>query len=295
MHPRFSGMFYFYPMQAFNFNGKIYPSGTAVVGPQNRGLRYGDGIFETLRFKDDQLILADEHFARLWKGLHALGFAVPKLLSPELLETQIRQLLEKNKISSARVRINMFRGDGGLYDPENLNPNYIIETWPLNIQHSALQENGLQICLYRECEKATGKFSNLKHNNYLPYLMGALHAKTNRCNDALIFNSNHRICDSTMANVFIIKNKEIFTPALEEGCVAGVMRAQIINTLKSSDSPVIEMPITENDLLEADEIFLSNAIYRIRWVAGCEGKIFHCQQTRDLFEQLQQTNPAVFC
>jgi len=287
-------MFYFYPMQAFNFNGKIYPSGTAIVGPENRGLRYGDGIFETLRFKDDQLILADEHFARLWKGLNALGFTVPKLLSPELLEAQTRQLLEKNKISSARVRINMFRGDGGLYDPETQHPNYIIETWPLNIQHATLQENGLQICLYRECEKAPGKFSNLKHNNYLPYLMGAMHAKTSRCNDALIFNSNHRICDSTIANVFIIKNNKIITPPLEEGCVAGVMRAQVIQQLKSAN-PVHEIPITETDLLDADEIFLTNAIYRIRWVAGCEGKIFHCQQTRALFEQLQQTNPAVFC
>jgi branched-chain amino acid aminotransferase len=70
-----------------------------------------------------------------------------------------------------------------------------------------LNENGLQCILFKDALKSVDAYSNLKHNNYLPYLMGALQAKKMKCNDAIIFNANLNICDSTIANVFLIKEK----------------------------------------------------------------------------------------
>lgn len=281
-------------MKYFNYNGKIFEDGTPVIGPDNRGLRYGDGLFETIRYSGNQLILADEHFARLWKGIKLLGFNIPKLFTPEKLESQIRELVEKNKQVTARIRLSIFRGNGGLYDADNHTPNYTIQSWPAG-NYKTLNDNGLQLCIYRDARKVIDRFSNIKHNNYLPYFMGALYAKENQYNDAIILNDQNRICDSTIANIFIIKDGIIHTPSLAEGCIAGTMRDFIMRELSKPDFIIEEGSIDQRFILEADEVFLSNSIYNIRWVASIEGKKYSSNLTRKIFESLQQTNSSVFC
>ena len=155
-------------MTFVNFNGKILKDDQPIITVSNRGLRYGDGIFETIKLKNGILILKDEHFARFWKGLQLLQFDIPKLWSPEKFEEQILQLTNKNKITSARVRLTVIRGDGGLYDPKDNIPNYIIETIPLAENTGNLNENGLQLCIYKDAVKSIDSFSNFKPNNYLP-------------------------------------------------------------------------------------------------------------------------------
>ena len=87
----------------------------------------------------------------------------------------------------------------------------------------------------------------------------------------------------------------IYTPRLEEGCVAGIMRKFIIQRIAASGYSIIETEITKEMLLEADEVFLSNSIYNIRWVAAMADKKYSNILTRQFFENLHQTNPAVFC
>ncbi len=282
-------------MNYFNFNGKILEENKLVIGVSNRGLRYGDGLFETIKYKNNELIMADEHFARIWKGMQLLQFDIPKLFTPERIHQQTIELLKKNKQNSSRVRITIIRGDGGIYDAVNHAPNYIIQTWPLDTDHSMINENGLQLCIYTEAKKMADHFSNIKHNNYLPYFMGALFAKEQQCNDAILLNNHERICDSTIANVFIIKNEMIYTPQLEEGCVAGIMRKYIIQNIDASGYSITETLITKEMLLEADEVFLSNSMYNIRWVAAIANKKYSNNITRQLFEYFHQTNAAVFC
>ena len=289
-------IFYFhYYMNYFNFNGKTFEENTPVISASNRGVRYGDGLFETMKFKNNELVLADEHFARLWKGLQLLKFDIPKLFTAENLQQQIIQLANKNKHVEARIRLSLIRGDGGLYDAKNHSPNYTIQSLPLAGDHSILNENGLQLCVYHDAKKMIDNFSNIKHNNYLPYFMGALFAKQKQCNDAIILNNNNRICDSTMANIFVIKDKTIYTPSLSEGCVAGIMRKFIIQNIHATGYTIVEKEITKELLSDADEAFLSNSIYNIRWVAGIEEKKYSNTITRSIFESFRKTNPAVFC
>ena len=282
-------------MNYFNFNGKVFEEHTPVIGTSNRGLRYGDGLFETIKYKNNELIMADEHFARLWKGMQLLQFDIPKLFTSENLQQQIIQLLKKNNQSDARVRLSVIRGDGGLYDTKNHSPVYIIQSWQLAPDNAILNQNGLQLCIYNGAKKMTDSFCNIKHNNYLPYFMAALFAKEQQCNDAIILNNYDRICDSTIANIFIIKNETIYTPSLSEGCVAGVMRKFIIQNITSLGYSIIETELTGKMLLDADEIFLSNSIYNIRWVAAIEQKKYSNAITGKIFEGFRKTNPAVFC
>jgi branched-chain amino acid aminotransferase len=125
--------------------------------------------------------------------------------------------------------------------------------------------------------------------------MGALQAKKMKCNDAIIFNSNLNICDSTIANVFLIKENIIYTPALSEGCVAGVMREFVINELRKNNFNVVEQTVTESDLANADEVFLTNSIYNMRWVSNIENHNYLNKLTREIYHLLKQTNPNEFC
>lgn len=281
-------------MLYFNFNGKTLPESTLITGPDNRGLRYGDGLFETMRYDAKQgLLLGQEHFERLWHGLSLMKFRLPALLTPSLLETETLQLIRKNNLQQARIRITITRGNGGIFDT-NTSTDYLVQAWPLTATHT-LNENGLQLCIHRDATKNSDAFSHLKHNNYLPYIMAAIEAIEKKCNDAIVLNNHSRIADTCIANIFLIKDQTIFTPALEEGCVAGIMRQYIIDSLKNSPWTIIEKPISEEELLNADEVFLTNSIYHVRWVAGIESKLYTNTTIQKIFRLLMQTNPAVFC
>ena len=254
-------------MTYFIFNGKICKAPLSVVGADNRGLRYGDGLFETMKLKNGRLLFEDEHFARLWNGMKVLQFEIPKHFTADSLLQEITQLAKKNGHENiVRVRLNVFRGDGGLYDATNHSPNYIIQTWALPETNGEWNSNGLVLGIYREVKKSCDILCNLKHNNYLPYILAALNAKKEKWNDAIILNTNERICDTTIANIFVIKNEMISTPALSEGCVAGVLRKYLVKELESKQFQVKQSQIDIEELLSADEIFLTNSIYNIRWV-----------------------------
>ncbi len=281
-------------MGFLNLNGKFYPEGSAIITADSRAFRYGDGLFETIKYKNGQFTLLQNHLLRLWQGLDLLEFDRPKLFTKQLLRDELADLVRKNKDEHSRIRLTIFRGSGGLYDPENLQPNYVIQSMPL-AGAGGLNSNGLDVALYKDALKTCDAFSNLKHNNYLPYVMGALFAKKHKCNDALIFNQHLRICDSTIANIFIVKNNTILTPALSEGCVAGVMRDFLLKQIPALGVSCETGGLTEEMLLDADEVFLTNSIYNIRWVASIGSKRYTNQVCRQIFNELTQTNPEDFC
>jgi len=277
-------------MDYFNFNGKMYPGGSPVVGADNRGLRYGDGLFETMKMKSGKIIFEDEHFARLWKGLNVLQFDIPKHFSAGKLQKEIGLLANKNKHqAAARIRLNVFRGDGGLYDAKNHVPNFIIQSWLLPEGNGEWNSNGLVMGIYEDAKKSCDILSNLKHNNYLPYVMAALAAKKEKWNDAILLNTHGRICDTTIANIFIIKDKVVYTPSLSEGCVAGIMRKSVIRHLLNTNHELVEKDINTETLLTADEVFLTNSIYNLRWVQRIGDSIYGNLATQKMFSSFLPT------
>jgi branched-chain amino acid aminotransferase len=277
-------------MNYFNFNGKLYPEGSPIIGADNRGVRYGDGLFETIKMKNGKLLFEDEHFARLWKGLRVLEFDIPKHFTAEVLQKEIGALVLKNgHEGAARIRLNILRGDGGLYDAKNHLPNYIIQSWPLAQGNGEWNSNGLVLGIYDAAKKSCDILSNLKHNNYLPYVLAALTAKKEKWNDAIILNTHGRICDTTIANIFTVKDGVAYTPSLQEGCVAGVMRRVVIQNILNFNGRVVEKDISIADLLEAEEVFLTNSMYHIRWVQRIGEKTYQNGTTHKIYSALQPT------
>jgi branched-subunit amino acid aminotransferase/4-amino-4-deoxychorismate lyase len=238
-----------------------------------------------MRLIAGNILLKDYHFERLFLGLEVLKFNTPALFTKQKIEKEIRELSKKNECErSARIRLSVSRGNGGLYECDN-KFSYLIECWPL--EQKALNENGLVIDIFPDARKSIDVFSNLKSANYLPYVMAAIWAKENKLNDALILNQHDRICDSTIANIFWVKDNNIFTPPLNEGCVAGVMRKKILELGSgNSDYLVQESVLTQEILLQADEVFLTNAIAGIRWVKECRNKVYKNTMSGKIFALL---------
>lgn len=256
-----------HPDGFFNFNGKLYKNDKTVISVSNRSFRYGDGCFETMKMIKGKIILEAYHMERLFTSLQTLQLDMPTYFLTDNFKEQVIEVAKKNHHKkSARIRVTIARGDGGLYDTENNQPNYVIQTWDMNSANNKLNENGIVTDIYSKAKKVCDGFSHIKSNNYLCYAMAALWAKEQKLNDAIILNPHDRVADTTIANVFIVKDGVIKTPALTEGCVSGVMRKFLLKCLRTESMPVEETQITADDILNASEVFFTNAISGIRWV-----------------------------
>ena len=278
-------------MEYFIYNGKTYKEESPILSVNSRGLKYGDGLFETIKSIKGELQFIDEHLARLWKGLQVLQFNIPKHFTPEYLQDEIFALLKKNSHEKmARIRLTVFRGDGGLYDEINHKPHYLVQSWPLLDDAGEWNSNGLVLGIYTDVKKSCDILSNLKHNNFLPYSMAAIHAKTKKWNDAVLENTEGGVCDTTIANLFLIKDGVIYTPALAQGCIAGIIRKFLINRLTAANYKIIEGRLTGDDLDAADEVFLTNSIYNLRWVQSLGEKKYTNIQTQKIYTTVFSTN-----
>ena len=277
-----------------NFNGSHVQSDKPIITASNRGLRYGDGLFETMRAQEGELILGRLHFERLFAGLDLLQFERPAFFTREELASQIRQLCEKNghrKLS--RIRLMVFRGNGGLNDEAKDGLGYIIESVQLGEEDIRLNEVGLSVALFSDGKKSCDRFSNLKSNNFLLYTMAARYAKKCGADDCLVLNAHGRACESTIANLFCFRDNILYTTPLSEGCVSGVMRRFLLQLLPAAGYNIVEKPLTITDIAMADELFLTNAIRGIRWVHQFEESRYLNIQTSAVFELLRQ-NLAAF-
>ncbi|UPK69296.1 aminotransferase class IV [Chitinophaga filiformis] len=249
------------------YNGKFIAASEPILTADNRSFRYGDGCFETMRVYQGRILLADLHFERLMSSMNLLHFDVPQHFTKSYFTRLVTDLCSRNGHDRlARVRMTFFRSDGGLYDPVNNLPNFIIQSWELGRQTLELNETGLKLDIFPDVRKPSDKYSYIKSNNCLPYVMAAMYAKQHRINEAVLLNPCGRVADTTIANLFIVHGRQIITPPLSEGGVCGVMRKNLLRM--ELPFTVTEKPITVADLETADEIFLTNAVTGIRWVGS---------------------------
>jgi branched-chain amino acid aminotransferase len=260
-------------------NGSFYPADLPLLTSSNRSFRYGDGVFETIKLLNGKILLSGLHFDRLFLSLKLLKIEASDL-SRDLISAQIRMLCEKNHCTSlARIRLAVYRSENGKAD-------YLIETFPLTGDVNQWNSKGWEIGFYPYARKSRDAFSNLKSANYLLYVMAELHAKENNWDEALVLNSDNKIADASKANIFLWKGDTLYTPALNQGCISGVMRRYVIESLKDKGYQIHQGEITETDLLEADEIFLTNAIKGIRWVQTFYDRTYKSERTEKIYDEL---------
>lgn len=279
------------------WNGKLVEEEGISISVNNRSFRYGEGCFETMKVVNGNVLLAPFHFKRLLTSLKTLQFSIPAFFNETLIESKIKELAKVNKHDAlARVRLVVYGGNGSLYDNDNDCFNYVIQSLPGKIETNSFNSVGLNIGIFYDAKISADLFSSIKSNNYLPSLMGAKFALQNKLDDCILLNAFDRVADSTIANVFMVTNGIIKTPPLTEGCISGVMREYLLNSFQKEHIPFKEVQILEKELLNASEIFLTNAIVGIRWVKSFGQRNFKNDTSAFLYNKFIAPlfNPATF-
>jgi len=264
-------------------DGKFFPADASLLTVQNRSYKWGDGVFETAKVFQRKFLLEELHFERLFTSLTLLQIEKELSFTQSSLIAQSLQLCDQNNCSQlARVRLAVYR-------KEDNSAGYTIEALPLEEDVNQWHGEGQEIVLYPFVRKSTDAFANIKSANYLPYIMAQRYAIEKKADDALVLNSQNFLCDSSKANIFLIKGNGVYTPAIHQGCVNGVMRRLVIEEVKKLGYRMHQDVIDEAQLLAADEVFLTNAIQIIRWVEYYKGTQFGFTQTRRIFDAVSAT------
>ncbi len=270
-----------------NLNGVLCPQDQGFIKGDNRAFMYGDGLFESIRIKNGKPMFLESHIARLLDAAEALKMQVPPTHNHEYFKKQVSELIAKNNLpEGGKCRLTLFRNSGGTYTPDDNGVGYVIETYAYSSNIYVLNEEGFHIELYPEMRKPVNKLSIYKTCNSLLYIMAGIYARQNKYDDTLIVNDKGNIIESSNSNLFMICNGVLYTPALSDGCLAGVMRMQIINIALANKLKVYECSLNPQNLLVADEVFLTNAVRGIQWVGSYKMKRYYNTLTRELVQKL---------
>ncbi|AHF18039.1 aminotransferase class IV [Niabella soli] len=254
-------------------NGKFATATDPVIHAANKGYRYGDGFFETIRVFNGKIPLHVFHKARIEKSLMLLRYELP--VSLDALFGQILELCALNNCSNnARVRLSFSHGEGTLFEHTAL--HYLIEATAYTPQTAA---SGLKLGLYRELQKEASPYSSLKLSSAFIYSRAGQYCTERGLNDCLILNTGGQIIESIISNMFWIKDGITATPPLQDGCIAGVFRSFLLE----QDPLIREQSCTIEMLKEADEIFLTNALRGVQRVQQLDDRIYADTLTRRQF------------
>lgn len=271
-----------------NFNGEILPADTKVLTVANRSFKYGDGLFESMRMLKGQLKFASEHATRLQKGMKALKMDGYSQMDAWFLKEKADQLASVNKIKHGRLRLTVYRDAEGLYTPSQNKVGYLLEIQPVDEPRYFLNPKGLIIDIFTELGKPTNFLSNIKTCNSLVYVLAGIHKSQNNLDDVLLLNQNGFLCEASSSNVFVYYQNHLYTPALSEGCVEGVMRQVVINIANRIGIPLTEAQINPEILYEADEVFLTNSVKGIQSVMGYGIRRYFNKVSKTLMDELNK-------
>jgi len=263
-----------------NFNGELIAESDFTLNHQNRAFKYGDAIFDTLKYEGGSLQYIEDHYFRLMSSLRMLRMSIPMKFTLNYYENEILRTLKTSASEkSYRIRVTVFRKEGGLYNPLTNEINFVIEASELAISTI----NNYEIELYKDFHMFSGLLSTIKTNNKLINVLANIYASENGYQNCILINERKHLVEATNANIFLIKGNEILTPPLSEGCINGIIRKKIIDRLKDSNYfELKEIPISPFELLKADEVFITNSIIEIQSIHQYRKKIYRTKKAQEI-------------
>ncbi len=276
-----------------NFNGVITEEELLLSGA-NRSFLYGDGVFETLKVLNNQILFFEDHYFRLLASMRIIRMQIPMSFTLEYLEEQILTLVRKQGVQdSARVRLTVFRNDGGYYTPTDNKVSFVIRASALSVKSYTASETPFEVDLYKDFIVPKQLLSTLKTNNKIIQITASIFAQENGLDTCLLINDEKNVIEAAYGNLFMLLNGQLITPPISEGCLNGIMRKQILKLAKELDGiEVLEQPISPFDLQKADELFITNVIVGIQSVTKYRKKEFEETIANQLLEKLNQAIQA---
>src|SRR5690554_3094965 len=246
-----------------NLNGIVCEDSTPILTLNNRGLNYGDAVFETLRYTGGKIYFWEDHYFRLMASMRILRMEIPMNFTMEFLESEIIKTLESSEEKSAsfRVKLLVWRKAGGKYTPKTRDVDYAISYEKLDNPFYTIDDSPCEVELFKDHFVISDLLSTLKSTNRLVNILGGIYADENDYDNCLLLNENKQVIEALNGNIFLVQGNTVKTPPLSDGCLNGIVRKQLIEIIKSIPAySLVEASISPFELQKADEIFVTNVI-----------------------------------
>jgi len=272
-----------------NLNGNI-ESDKRVLSSSNRGFLYGDAVFETCKVAQNRILFFEDHYFRLMSSMRIVRMKIPMNFTLEFLESEVVRLLEAFNHSDAfRIRITVYRNEGGFYLPKDNSVSYVITAEPLENSKYLSTTESYEVDLYKDFYVPKQLLSSIKSTNRTLNVIGSVFAKENNFDNCLLLNTDKNVIEALNGNLFLLSNSKLITPPISDGCLNGVMRKQIISIAKKIDSiEVIEVSISAFELQKAEELFITNVIMGIQPITKYRKKEYSTELSKVLIAQLNE-------
>ena len=265
-------------------NGKFVDE----LAAHDRGLHYGDGLFETITVENMQLLCWDEHLKRLERGCIKLNIAVP---DKNLLKNEVSELINTESQGVIKIIISRGQGGRGYKILENIAPTRIISLYPWSYQYDQNSSSGVKtrICKYRYAKNPL--LAGIKHLNRLEQILARSEWNDNSIAEGIVMDSENYIIEGTMSNIFCIIGKTLYTPDLSECGIEGIVRGKIIELASNLKFNVEIKKMPLGFLMNAEEIFMCNSIIGV-WPVNIidETKFSKHKKTQNIIKTLQEYN-----
>ncbi len=254
-------------------NGQLLPKEQATVSVFDRGLLYGDGIFEGIRAYNGKVFRMREHLDRLWDSARAISLEIP--ISKEEMDKAIYDTLKANDLPNGYIRLIVTRGVGTLgINPFAANaPQVIIIGDTISLYAPELYESGLEIISASTIRNHPAALNaRIKSLNYLNNIMAKIEAVNAGAKEALMLNHKGELAECTGDNIFLIKSNTLFTPPLSAGILGGITRDAVMELATAMGKETQQISLTRHDVYVADECFLTGTAAEVIPVVKIDGR-----------------------
>lgn len=244
-----------------SLNDRLFPVGEARISPFDRGFLYGDGLFETLRLEGGSIRFLDRHLRRLYDSAEVIGLGMPER---KRVEEGLRNVIDANEWTDARIRITLSRGAEGAD-----RPTLLIHGRPL--LHNELYSKPVDVTLHSYVREPSPFPVRLKSLNYLTEIVALDRVRAVGFDEGIFLTEEGWVAEGSISNIFCLYQGRLLTPPVQLGILPGITREVVLELARRHHLPLFEERFPLQTLMEAEEIFLTNAVREIIPVRSIRG------------------------
>jgi branched-chain amino acid aminotransferase len=258
-------------------NGEIRDASECLVSLGQVGLLSGWGVFSTIRIYDGVLFAWERHWARMERDAKLLRVPFPS--SPEQVKGDLDRLIEANQAWNATMRVVILRNRGGLWEGPGVTRDSDMIGLTANVfqwHQNLLGGDGVKLGIIPDGRHAANEFAGAKMISWAQNLTWYERAHEEGYDEVILLNERGEVAECTSGNIFAVFGRQVLTPPVSSGCLAGVTRAVLLEDVRDSGYTVREKVLVPADLEAADEVFITSTTRELLPVVYIEGlKIRH--------------------
>ncbi len=254
-------------MEKVFLNDKLIDINKACISVKDSGFLYGSGLFETMRCNNDVVFCLDEHLDRLFAS--AASLSISNTYDRQFIVNAVYKVLKANELTDARLRLTLTAGPMSASEDNN-KPTLLITATDLQPYPAEYYQKGVPVVLCPFRQNVTELIYGHKTTSYFSRMLALQMAHQKKAAEALWFTTTNLLAEGCISNVFLVKDSVIYTPLLTTPVLAGIARKAVCKIAAENSIKLAEKDLGIDELLAADEIFLTNVIMKIMPVNSVE-------------------------